>query len=744
MKNVNDRIADTDLSSDNIQFTLDIRDDENNINFLNNSTSVDENTSLNDSTATYVGGYKLAYSNSTENDIALTFELSGTANSSTDYNVRTAELSSEFVWIVPKNTIKSFPVDTLNVDVEKTLILTIKKIDILNDDGTIKNGDIIPVLPNAQKQTLTILDTDNSGGSGSSGENSAPTVVGEGIPDMKVVMGYGDMISSTTLTTYFTDTDGDTLTFTATSSDPNNINAFIDADGNLVMLSPNVNLTNVDVTVTADDGNGGTFEDTFVVSVIGNEVSFDISYGDVSEDDGTYTINLHSLKKAEDSGAAGPEGSFGNSNIRAYIKVDETSTVTNEDYSISAPTSTSEVGTFYMVEIPVGATSTSFDVVINDDDVKEAKENLSMTLVMGEGTSYVNADADNFVLFISDNDNSYPEVSQIDEQSVVVGQSLDFDFDDYVSDPDGDILTFKNTGLEDSDIISLDFNSETHIVTILGVSEGYSNFGFNITDPYGAGFDLFVRVSVSANEENSGNENPGSTGGSSSNGGGSSLLPNTAPQAGVTTGQEVTVEVNKEITFDASQSMDKENNIRFYFWNFGDGSSEVYYTVPTTIHTYTKVGVYTLTIKVKDAFGEESSAQVKVNVVAGSSTTTPNTDTTGNTTDNTETNNNTETETDKNTTDNTDTTPVNNTDSNTPVNNNEEETTTEEESTTEEENTSTEEEPTSENTEEEITEEVPAETTEELPTWIKIIFGSGALAAVAGAGLAINKVRKSV
>jgi len=233
-----------------------------------------------------------------------------------------------------------------------------------------------------------------------------------------------------------------------------------------------------------------------------------------------------------------------------------------------------------------------------------------------------------------------------------------------------------------------------------------------------------------------------------SSGGGSTLLSNTAPQAALTTGQEVTVEVNKEITFDASGSSDAENNIVFYFWNFGDGSPEVYYTIPTSIHTYTKVGTYTLTTKVKDSYGAESSAIVSVKVVAGSSTTTPNTDTTDNTTDNTsdntETNNNTETETDNNTTDNTDTTPVNNTDSNIPVNNNEEETTVEEETTTEEENTSTEDDTTSENTKEEITEEVPAETTEELPTWIKIIFGSGALAAVAGAGLAINKVRKSV
>ncbi|EKE07572.1 MAG: putative Ca2+-binding protein [uncultured bacterium] len=298
------------------------------------------------------------------------------------------------------------------------------------------------------------------------------------------------------------------------------------------------------------------------------------------------------------------------------------------------------------------------------------------------------------------------------------------------------------TNNTDATVVTTTSDIEFSSLVLTGLKVGTSTIELTGNDQHGgivtSTFDVVVTDSTPVEE----NTNPPTN--NTSGGGGSVLLPNTAPQAVVTNGQEVTVEVNKEITFDASGSVDKEGNIRFYFWNFGDGSDEVYYTVPTVKYTYTKISNYTLNIKVKDAYGAESSAQVKVKVVAGkASTNTGTPDKTSNTKTETTTPTPTPTSTtytatpaeETGSTGNTN----NNTNNNTSANNTEEEAT-----TTEEENTSTEEETTSENTEEEITEEVPAETTEELPTWIKIIFGSGALAAVAGAGLAINRVRKNV
>ncbi|MDD2656893.1 MAG: PKD domain-containing protein [Patescibacteria group bacterium] len=403
-------------------------------------------------------------------------------------------------------------------------------------------------------------------------------------------------------------------------------------------------------------------------------------------------------------------------------------------------------------------TSTSLPLVINSVD---SDQTLVLTLgevsifdeaganVVATTTDYTNGNITTHTLTIKNvtptSENNIPTV-----KTPIVTQLIDLHVSSTVII---DKATLQNlfSDLDTSDRvgISLTNNTDATVVTttsdlefssleLTGLKVGTSTIELTGDDHRGgivtSTFDIIVTDSTPVEE----NTNPPAN--NTSGGGGSSLLPNTAPQAAVTNGQEVTVEVNKEITFDASGSVDKEGNIRFYFWNFGDGSDEVYFTFPTVKHTYTKIGTHTLTIKVKDAYGAESSAEVKVKVVAGkASTNTGTPDKTSNTkTETTTPTSTTDTATPVEETGSTGTTNNNN-NNNTSANNTEEEAT-----TTEEENTSTEEETTSENTEEGITEEVPAETTEELPTWIKIIFGSGALAAVAGAGLAINKVRKSV
>ena len=326
------------------------------------------------------------------------------------------------------------------------------------------------------------------------------------------------------------------------------------------------------------------------------------------------------------------------------------------------------------------------------------------------------------------------------------------------TDQDEEILTISVSDNSDNTVVTTTLG-ENDSLTLLGLKVGTSTIEITADDGYETIFTtFFVTVIDSTSEEETGN-NGGNTGSSSgsSGGGGSTLLSNTDPQAAVTNGQEVTVEVNKEITFDASQSTDKENNIRFYFWNFGDGSDEVYYTLPTVKHTYNKIGNYTLTSKVRDAYGVESSAEVKVRVVAAKAS--ANTETSNNTS-NTNTESETTIETTTPTTDtttsvdetvstgNTNTNANTNTNNNNSANNIEEEIDIEEEiieeSTIEEEDNSFEEESVFENIVEESIKETPVGEVEEMPTWIKIIFGSGALAVVAGAGIAVNRVRKGI
>ena len=57
--------------------------------------------------------------------------------------------------------------------------------------------------------------------------------------------------------------------------------------------------------------------------------------------------------------------------------------------------------------------------------------------------------------------------------------------------------------------------------------------------------------------------------------------------------------VNQTVTFDASSSYDPSGTILLYQWNFGDGNLTGL-SVPTTTHTYSTVGNYTVTLTVTD------------------------------------------------------------------------------------------------------------------------------------------------
>jgi PKD repeat protein len=72
-----------------------------------------------------------------------------------------------------------------------------------------------------------------------------------------------------------------------------------------------------------------------------------------------------------------------------------------------------------------------------------------------------------------------------------------------------------------------------------------------------------------------------------------------------------TVNTNDVITFDASKSTDPQNDIRSYFWDFGDGTQAEGETV---YHTYSDNGVYTVTLTVEDAAGHTATAAIEITV----------------------------------------------------------------------------------------------------------------------------------
>jgi PKD repeat protein len=79
-------------------------------------------------------------------------------------------------------------------------------------------------------------------------------------------------------------------------------------------------------------------------------------------------------------------------------------------------------------------------------------------------------------------------------------------------------------------------------------------------------------------------------------GGTTPSLPNRPPTAKA--GTDITALVNQEISFDASQSSDPDNNILTFFWNFGDGATD---TQEKTTHIYSYPGQYLVSLFVSDS-----------------------------------------------------------------------------------------------------------------------------------------------
>ncbi len=73
------------------------------------------------------------------------------------------------------------------------------------------------------------------------------------------------------------------------------------------------------------------------------------------------------------------------------------------------------------------------------------------------------------------------------------------------------------------------------------------------------------------------------------------------------TGTGLTGMINEPLTFDASASSDEEG-IACYTWDFGDGIEETV-TAPTTVHTYSKAGTFSVSLTVTDTYGTIAVSQ---------------------------------------------------------------------------------------------------------------------------------------
>ena len=73
------------------------------------------------------------------------------------------------------------------------------------------------------------------------------------------------------------------------------------------------------------------------------------------------------------------------------------------------------------------------------------------------------------------------------------------------------------------------------------------------------------------------------------------------------------------ITLDGSQSTDSDGTVKFYYWDFGDGTTDTTGSLTSATKTYSIPGVYNVRLTVVDDQGFSSSAVQTINVVSAAS-----------------------------------------------------------------------------------------------------------------------------
>ena len=97
--------------------------------------------------------------------------------------------------------------------------------------------------------------------------------------------------------------------------------------------------------------------------------------------------------------------------------------------------------------------------------------------------------------------------------------------------------------------------------------------------------------------------------GGGGSGGSSPVATNSAPTA-VINASKTSGYAPLSLDFDGSQSSDRDGNVTNYSWDFGDGTSSL---GSQANHTYTSLGLFTVTLTITDDDGANSSTSVQIN-----------------------------------------------------------------------------------------------------------------------------------
>ncbi|WDZ59814.1 Ig-like domain-containing protein [Paenibacillus polymyxa] len=264
--------------------------------------TVQETTTITSSSVTFSsGGGKTTSTNSVTN------HAPGVTTGFTDITLSTADEPKK---INLANSFTDADGDTLTYTAE-TSATNVATVSV--------NGSQLTLTPmNDGTATITVTANDGKGGTINSQFNVTVTpVIPEAVnhaPTVEtsisnVTTGAADGVKTVSLASVFADEDSDALTYTATSTDTGVATAAV--NGSDLKITP-VNAGTVTITVTADDGKGGTVDTQFNVTItpmipeaVNHAPTVDTSISNVTTGaaDGVKTVSLASVFADEDSDA---------------------------------------------------------------------------------------------------------------------------------------------------------------------------------------------------------------------------------------------------------------------------------------------------------------------------------------------------------------------------------------------------------------------------------------------------------
>ena len=303
--------------------------------------------------------------------------------------------------------------------------------------------------------TITLTASDGNGGSVNdvftvtvNAVNNPPVVVNP-IPDVNLDEGFGT--HNVDITNVFNDPNGDDLSYSVNSSNTSVVTTAL--SGNTLLLTE-IGVGVSVITLTADDGNGGSVSDEFIVTVIaaGNNPPVVVNpIPDVELDNGFGTYNIDITNVFND-----PDG-----DVLTYI-------VSSSNTSVVVPTVSAN--TLTIVEVSAGSAT--------------------ITLTADDGNG--GAVSDVFVVTVNPPANNPPVVvNPIPDVELDNGFGThSIDIANVFNDPDGDVLTYIVSSSNTSVVVP---TVSANTLTIVEVSAGSATITLTADDGNGGAIsDVFV------------------------------------------------------------------------------------------------------------------------------------------------------------------------------------------------------------------------------------------------------------